>query len=406
MQRTWGVGVVALLAITASCGGDDDTGGEAGTAETAVATTTDAVATSAEAATTVAPETTSPETTAPPSTAPATVATTATTEPPGPTWAAADVEGCMCSDGTPATIFERVADPTKVVLYFEGGGACFNAATCDPNGAPTYTVNQVGVTARNLERLGGYFDTDNPENPLAEHSIVYVPYCTGDVHIGNATTDYGDGVVVEHKGHENALKALDYLVATYPDAEQLVVTGESAGSVPTPQFAALAADLLPNADIVTFGDSSGAYPDVDGISGVIGSVWGTMNALPDWPELAGIANSDWSFPEQYIYAGQHAPNVRFGRFDHAFDEVQVTYGQLAGVPPDELVSLIDENEARIEAAGVDLATYVAPGSDHTVSSTSALYEIEVEGVRLIDWLTALINDAEPPADVHCTTCTG
>jgi hypothetical protein len=240
---------------------------------------------------------------------------------------------------------------------------------------------------------------------LADHSFVYVPYCTGDVHMGNATTDYGAGIVIEHRGYPNAVKALDHLVATFPDAEQLVVTGESAGSVPTPVFAALAADLLPDADIVTFGDSSGAYPDVDAVSAVIGEAWGALNAVPDWPETANLGPSDWSFPEQYILAGQHAPNVRFGRFDHAFDEVQATYGALAGVPADQLVSLIDANESRIEAAGVSLATYVAPGTMHTVSSTGQLYDIEVAGVRLIDWLTALINDPAPPPDVHCETCT-
>ena len=39
--------------------------------------------------------------------------------------------------------------------------------------------------------------------------MVFVPYCTGDVHIGNATTDYGDGVVVvEREKIESTLKAL------------------------------------------------------------------------------------------------------------------------------------------------------------------------------------------------------
>ncbi len=32
-------------------------------------------------------------------------------------------------------------------------------------------------------------------------------------------------------------------------------------------------------------------------------------------------------------------------------------------------------------------------------------ELEVEGVRLIDWLSSLINDPAPPPDVHCETCT-
>ena len=53
------------------------------------------------------------------------------------------------------------------------------------------------------------------------------------MHEGNTTTDYGNGVVIEHRGHPNATKALDYLVTQYPDAQQVVVTGESAGSVPT-----------------------------------------------------------------------------------------------------------------------------------------------------------------------------
>ena len=293
------------------------------------------------------------------------------------------------------------------MLFFEGGGACFSEATCDPNGSPTYTVNRDGLTPASLASgLGGYFDASNPENPLATHSIVYVPYCTGDVHEGNITTDYGNGVVIEHRGYANATKALDYLVAQYPDAQQVVVTGESAGSVPTALFGALVADRLPDASVVTFGDSSGAYPDVDAISAVIGQVWGFPGGVPDWPELDGLTVEHWSFPEQTIFAGHHAPRVRFGRFDHAFDQVQAQYGALAGVPADELVTLIDATEKQIEDAGVQVASYVAPGDTHTVAGTDDFYTIEVEGVRLVDWLTALIEDPEPPPDVHCVTCTG
>jgi hypothetical protein len=47
---------------------------------------------------------------------------------------------------------------------------------------------------------------------------------------------------------------------------------------------------------------------------------------------------------------------------------------------------------------------VAPGDGHTISGTPELYALEVDGVRLIDWLTALINDPRPPPDVHCTAC--
>jgi hypothetical protein len=398
------VAVAVLVVATAAACADDDDSADSATAQTTVA----AAATSTSPPTTSA--TTTVPATVPATTSPATVPPTApptappTTEPPGPQWTETPVEGCVCSDGSPLTIYERVADPTKVVLYFEGGGACFSAATCDPNASPTYTVNRNGVTTSTLGRLGGYFDTSNTENPLATHSFVYVPYCTGDVHEGSITKDYGNGVVIEHRGYANATKALDYLVAQYPDAEQVVVTGESAGSVPTALFGALVADRLPDAGVVTFGDSSGAYPDVDPINAVIGEVWGFPGGVPDWPELVGLTVEQWSFPEQFIYSGHHAPHVRFGRFDHAFDQVQAQYGALAGVPGDELVTLIDANEQQIENAGVQLATYVAPGDLHTVAGTDDLYTIEVEGVRLVDWLTALINDPEPPPDVHCVDC--
>jgi hypothetical protein len=341
-----------------------------------------------------------PDSTVPDSMEPAT--TSATSIDAG--WQNLVLDGCVCSDGSTLTMYERVADPTKVVLFFEGGGACFSAETCDPDGNPTYTVNRHGFSARNLERLGGLFEFDNVDNPLASHSWIYVPYCTGDVHIGSTTHDYGNGVVIEHRGHSNAMAALEHIATAYPDAEQIVVTGQSAGSVPTAQFAGLAADRFPSADIVTFGDSSGAYPDVDGVGAVLGSVWGTLDAVPEWPETAGIDMSGWSFPEQYIVAGRHAPQIRFGRFDFAYDEVQAFFGSLAGVSADQLVTVIDATEAQIEAAGVDVATYVAPGTNHVVSGDSALYEMEVDGIRLVDWLGDLIEGPDPPPDVHCTDC--
>ena len=72
-------------------------------------------------------------------------------------------------------------------------------------------------------------------------------------------------------------------------------------------------------------------------------------------------------------------------------------------PDYDLVSLVDANEAQIEAQGVPLASYTAPGSEHTVLWRDLVYEIEVGGVRLIDWI-ADVAAGEPVADVHCVDC--
>ena len=74
-------------------------------------------------------------------------------------------------------------------------------------------------------------------------------------------------------------------------------------------------------------------------------------------------------------------------------------------PADDLVSLIDSNEQLVESGGVDLHTYVAPGTEHTVVQKPGFYTERVGGIRLVDWVTELLGD-DPPADVHCTECQG
>ena len=43
-----------------------------------------------------------------------------------------------CSDGSAYRFYVKEGDPNKVVLYMQGGGACWNRATCDPTMQPSY----------------------------------------------------------------------------------------------------------------------------------------------------------------------------------------------------------------------------------------------------------------------------
>ena len=381
------------------------------TAAVAIAACTssgDDAAISTDEATTVAPvDTVSPDTTRP--TAPTTSESPETTEVAPTTEAEAVTVGewvaipggddCRCSDGSPFELWERPADPTKVVLYFQGGGACFSAETCGPDSS-TFTRN---LTLGAAPDFGGIFDETNPENPLAAHSIVYVPYCTGDVHLGDRVTEYSDTVTIDHNGFPNARKGLDTVLQNYPDVKQLVVVGASAGSIPTPAFAGLAADVLTDTEIVTFGDSSAAYPDVPALNAGIGALWGVLENVPDWPVNEGLTPEEWSFPGLYVQAGTQHPDITFGRFDYAYDEVQAGFAALAGIEADDLVTFIDQTETDIEAAGVPVASYVAPGSAHTIVMSDEFYDMEVEGVRLVDFLATLVA-GDVPADVRCTVC--
>lgn len=377
-MTSWRVILAAGLVLSVAACSDD--GSSAG--DTTVAVESSAAETTAAAETTVA-ETVAPETTA----------------AQEPEWEAVTAPAdCMCSDGSEFTYFVRKADPTKVVFYLEGGGACFDAGTCGPDSSAFKRTVGDGPDARTT----GVFDFGDPRNPFDGWSIVYVPYCTGDVHIGNLTKDYGDGVVIEHKGAVNGTTALNATAELFPDATELVVTGESAGSVPTPMYAGLASDLLPDARITVLADGSGAYPDVPVINAVIGGNWGTMNAVPDWPENEGMTAETWSFPGLFIQAWKHAPDITFARHDYAFDQTQAFFSSLAGIAADDLVSLIDKNEAQIEAAGVDLFSYISPGDSHTVLGKPDFYTDTQNDVAFVDWVTALVA-GEPVTDNHCNT---
>jgi hypothetical protein len=91
---------------------------------------------------------------------------------------------CRCSDGSEFSFWVREANPEKVVFFFRDGGACFSAETCAPEDARYNTTITKGPGE------GGVFDFADERNPFADYSFVFVPYCTGDVFIGNVTREY------------------------------------------------------------------------------------------------------------------------------------------------------------------------------------------------------------------------
>jgi hypothetical protein len=293
---------------------------------------------------------------------------------------------CRCSDGSEFAFWVREADPKKVIFYLQDGGACFSAETCAPDSGVYQTQADEGPTGE-----GGIFDFADERNPFADYSVVYVPYCTGDVHIGNTTTKYAPGLTVHHKGYVNGTAALAHLAATFPGATDVAVIGQSAGSVAAPLYGGLVSDRLPKARITVLADGSGSYPDVPSMNRII-AAWG------------GPAEG-WSFPGLFIRSGRHDPEIVFARHDFAYDEHQAGWHPRAGITTRDLLSRIDANETQIEDAGVNLLSYIAPGTDHTVLTDGGFYTETVNGEHLVDWVTRLV-EREPVDDVHCQDCHG
>jgi Pectinacetylesterase len=312
---------------------------------------------------------------------------------------------CVCADGSEFAFWERQADPTKVVFYLDGGGACWDATTCaftGINGENDF-YNWSLADENPAFPGGGILDFDRADNPFADYSFIYVGSCTGDGDLGDVTREYSPELTVEHNGFVNGTAALAFLAEHYPDAAQVVVVGNTGGSVAAPVYGGLVADLLPDAQVTVFGAGSGHWPDDPDLNAeILAELWGVYDNMPDWEVNEGLTARDWGIPRFWIQAGLHDPDIVQARFDFAYDPNATRALESIGVDSSTL-ELIDANEAAIEAAGVVQHSYIAPGEGHRILELDSFYELEVNGVTLVDWVEALVT-GKPLDDVHCEDC--
>lgn len=313
-------------------------------------------------------------------------------------------EGTICSNGTPYSFFARPADaPTdKLLIHFQGGGACWMGSNCDLTAKPTYDP----FVDESDDPTGshGIGDFDNPENPFTDYNMVFAPYCTGDVHLGDSVSTYERGdneVEIHHNGYVNATSVLDWTFNNVEAPSDVFVTGCSAGSIPSPLYAWQVAQQYPDARIIQLGDASGSYRNVTGALSTMLETWGTYAILGD--EFSAIAHEDLNFESLYIVAANLLPNVQFAQYNAAFDRTQTGFIILGGLGSPNTLELLRANQDDIRAAldQDNFASFTAGGSTHCITVTPDMYTFAANGVRFIDWLTALARGV-PVNDVACT----
>ena len=136
-----------------------------------------------------------------------------------------------CAHGGRFAFWARLADLTKLLVFFEGGGGCYSYSTCAP-GSTWFdpVVNNSDSPARML----GIFDLADPRNPFRDWSAVVIPSCTGDVFIGSTDHTYRQGgkrILIRHRGWYNGEAALHWAFAHVRSPKRVLVAGSSAGSV-------------------------------------------------------------------------------------------------------------------------------------------------------------------------------
>ncbi len=166
-------------------------------------------------------------------------------------WVRVEIPGTVCSNGSQYRFwYYDSPTSTNMAISFEGGGACWDYPSCsgqigilgaaNPNGIPTDYITQMKA-----KYVSPILNGNDPGVPgRAKQNIVtngwdmvYVPYCTGDVHVGNRVATYTDPTGVNppltfrHNGYNNSIAIANFLHTRFPSINKLLVTGFSAGGV-------------------------------------------------------------------------------------------------------------------------------------------------------------------------------
>lgn len=150
-------------------------------------------------------------------------------EPGKWTWVSFPDSSCM--NGSPAGLGVSIGTSKTLLVYLEGGGACWDEKSCfiSPSTArPTSGVTEKDIAALSSSKANWPFNRANAENPFKDASMVYVPYCTGDVYSGAREMTYGKKSA-KHFGRKNIEAFLQRIVPTFSKVERVVFSGSSAG---------------------------------------------------------------------------------------------------------------------------------------------------------------------------------
>lgn len=308
-------------------------------------------------------------------------------------WQYFEIPGTTCLDGTPAG-FSVNFNPasTKLFVYLEGGGACFNGF-CES--LFTRSPNEPGA--------GGVFDRTNAANEVRDWTWVYVPYCSGDVYAGQAETMLA-GKMRQFHGYSNITAFLERWVPSFT-VDQVVFSGSSAGGFGAAVNYAQTQRAFGSVPVALI-DDSGPPMSADVFPPCLQTLWKTTWGLDK--TLLKECGEDCSDTSKFIAdAFDHTvrafPAMHGGLFSSTGDTTIRTfagYGWAGGydmckdvptaVTQMAFQSGLTDLRARAMADSPGLGTYYIAGSSHTILRSSSYYTTKIGDSTIAAWIKSTI----------------
>jgi hypothetical protein len=305
------------------------------------------------------------------------------------------------------TFFVKGGKTNKLVIYFQGGGACWDSMNCLY--AHTYyeEVPPIGAFA-NTEGMG-IFDTDNRANPFKNWYMVYIPYCTGDIHWGANDNEYPDymggydGVpqTIRHRGFVNFQVVLKWVEDNFKRPRKIFVTGSSAGSYGAIMGFPYIKEAFPRSRVDVLGDAGNGVVGGD-FQDNASQNWGIQ--FPLWVSgFEGGYDENMSMDFIYTSIAQEYPFSKVAQFTTAWDSTQAFfYNVMLNINNPDVweanVPLVwcDWHNQMLDFAwnsSVDARNYryyIAAGDYHTIMMSPQFYTEDSAGISFAKWVKAMV----------------
>ena len=320
-----------------------------------------------------------------------------------------------CIFGSPFSFQVIPGKSEKLLVYYQGGGACWDQLT---------TVTEPLCTTESTpQSLVGIFDRTREENAFKDYTIVMGTYCSGDIWGGDVTQPYNDrnGNPVVQTGYANGKAMLDWIKvqqnsgALASQLTNLVVMGCSAGSIGTQLWADTVLGTLKWSHAAIVPDSyAGVFPD--GSEGPLIQSFGFCQTPLVSNDLKSLCVSKQLTMKMIMEKNlANVKNIPYAYIQSKVDEVQMSFYVSVGITTNtsSMITPLSFYARTNEIFGAynlnkNFITFLVNGDHHCYTnqdlyySTNGLGHENNDGLMLYQWINTLPLEAKSIISTECT----
>lgn len=262
-------------------------------------------------------------------------------------------QGPVCMRGAPYRASVRDAGSDDLVIFLQGGGACWSGFCLAVVGAPS------GVPGVDI------LNPDLEANPVRAWNQVYLPYCDGSFFAGDAAHDdnINDKGRREHRGLANLTGALEVARAHFPAPKRVLLAGSSGGAYGLLLAGPLVRHYYPDAELIMMADS-GIGLARDGEADYIETILAEFAVGEFIPSDCDGCTANGHITQLIGWYLARDPNVRIGMYSAWYDAVLAnTFLQ---IEPSRFADALARESRALAAAWPDrFRRFISADTQHT-----------------------------------------